>query len=93
MKRIAVVISTTRRVYFGRVLVENIDAAKRAISDVHDQRQIPGRWGTTGGVEELANVGPGPGIKLSDVTPVNLWLMDVTNVRLATPEAEAAWCR
>lgn len=92
-KLIAVVISTTRRVYFGRIDPENIDPAARAIRDVRDQRQILGRWHTTQGVEELANDGPPADAQLSAVTPCNLWLMDVTNVRIASSEAEAAWCR
>lgn len=79
-----------RRVYFGWVAAQDrADAEDRTV--VLRRARVPLRWGTSGGVPELAETGPTERSKVGARSDV--LVTDVRVVRAVTAKAAESWER
>jgi hypothetical protein len=88
-KRPVLVTTAHRGVFFGYVSDADETTHTDRTLDLADARMAI-RWGTTGGVLELAATGPTSASKIGATAPL-IRLHDVTSVSAVTPAAEAAW--
>lgn len=85
-KKFVIITTLYRGVYFGE-LVDH-----QGQTCILENARMAIRWGTTNGVDQLANTGPTSSSKLGDVAP-RVWLCGLTSVVDCTPEAVKAWSK
>lgn len=83
-KRHVIITTEYRGCYFG----ELVDHTERAC--ILENARMAIYWGTTKGVDQLAQTGPTTTTKLGAVAP-RIWLCGITSLVDCTPEAVAAW--
>ena len=88
-KGVAVVVTTSRRIFFGYLDPRDIDGLAGAVYDLREARNAL-RPNVTGGVCQVAVTGPGAGASIE--MPCDIaWLGDVKVIRPCSKEAERVW--
>lgn len=84
-----VLITTERRgVWFAQV-ADDADLTAKTLTDLQNTRMAI-RWNTTRGLQELCDVGPNSGSKISAPSPIHV-LHNVTAVFGVSDQAAAKW--
>lgn len=85
----SIIITTEHRGVFYAEVEDNTDLTQKTLQNLKNCRMAI-YWGTTKGIQELADTGPTPSSKISSPSDIII-LHDVTAIFSVTEEAKVAW--